>query len=163
MVFRAVVTSLAVLGLIACSGSSTSAPDVQAFEKASADLRVVVNEHRTLAATVSLPSECTAEHDRYDGKARPLVRQLLDLSGAMDGCLRRMSHDGQADVGATCQSMQDELDRYAGAACAGDSTQNRTEAERDCTVLLDGTDRADQRAGSMQGMMGGGGMMACQP
>lgn len=170
MLFRTVVASAAVLGLLACSGSTTttmSSVDVQAYQKATADVRGAVDEHRTLAAAIVLPSACNDEQSRYDGKVRPLVERMMDLSGAMDGCMKGMGHDNQADMGAMCQSMQGELDRHAGAACVGDSTQNRTESERDCSAMLDWTARADQRSSSMQGMMGGGGMMMsggeCRP
>lgn len=169
MLFRTVVTSAAVLGLLACSGSTTttmSSSDVQAFQKATADVRGVVDEHRTLAAAIVLPSACNDEQARYDGKVRPLVKRMMDLSGVMDGCMRGMGHDGQADMGAMCQSMQGELDRHAGAACVGDSIQFRSEAERDCLAMLDWTARADQRSRSMQDMMGGSGMMSggeCRP
>lgn len=168
MFIRTVITSVAVLGFLACSGSTTTmnSADVQAYQKATADVRGLVDEHRTLAAAIVLPSACNDEQARYDGKVRPLVQRMRDLSGVMDRCMKGMGHDGQADMGGMCQSMQDELDRHAGAACSGDSTQNRAESERDWSAMRDWTDRADQRSRSMQDMMGGGGMMSggeCRP
>ena len=144
-----------------------SSSDIQAFQKATNDVRVAVNEHRTLAATLTLSSACSDEHNRYDGKIRPLVRRMMSLSGTMDGCMSAMGHSGQADLGTMCQSMQGELDRHSGAACSGDSAQFHAEDERDCSAMLDWADRADQRSRSMQDMMGRGGMMMsggeCRP
>lgn len=161
MILRTVVTSAAVLGLLACCGGTTmSSSDLQAFQRATDDVRGAVSEHRTVASTLTLSSACSDEQKRYDERVRPLVKRMLGLSGAMDGCMNAMGHNGQGDLGAMCQSMQGELDRHAGAACVGDSAQFRGEDERSCLAMLDWTDRADQRSRSMQDMMGGGGMMS---
>lgn len=122
------------LAFAAC-GTSAEFP---AYQQSVAELQDAVAVHQTESATAP---DCAAEHRRYDELARPRLGQLTRMSGGMHSGMRSM-----------CGSMQTELDRHAGAACAGDAAANQAETTRHCQVMRDWIAKQQGCTDSMMGV-----------
>ncbi|MDP1823323.1 MAG: hypothetical protein Q8L48_08780 [Archangium sp.] len=117
-------------------------PDAAAYQQQVSALEVAVTQHQDESQTTA---DCVDEHRRYDELARPRLGQMTGMSGPMG--MRSM-----------CGSMQSELDRHAGAACAGDAAANRAEAVHHCQLMKDWLGRQQTCTRSMMGMGG-----RCEP
>ena len=156
------LVSVAALFLTAC-GMGGAAPDVASYKQSASALEAAVDAHKNAAVEITTPEGCVAEHQRYEGLARPQVDQMMNMSGGMDDCRRAMGHPGPFEMQSMCGSMRSELDRHGAAACAGDMDANRAETARHCQWMRDWLARERPQVDSMMTMgsrMGGG---RCSP
>jgi hypothetical protein len=147
-----VVIGVAVVG---CGGMK--GPDVAAYRTLGAEVASTVESHRIASATLS-GAECAAERDRYAAELRPMLQRMTSMSGDMDACMDEMGHAGSGDLQSTCASMRAELDGHLAAACA--TADIAGEAARHATAMAGMVAHEMDAAGTMQGMMGSGGMMS---
>lgn len=141
-----------VLTLAAC-GMPVTAPDVAAYQLNLSSLTLAVSTHQD-AGVATTAQDCAAEHQRYDGAARPALQHMLAASQGMDDCLQSMGHSHGMRSG--CGSMQSELDRHAGAACSPDAGANHAEVTHHCRLMRDWLSQQHDAADGMEHM---GGMM----
>lgn len=154
---RILIGSFAGLLLASCA-DETPAPDVAAFRQLNEQLVAAVDTHENNTAAMTDMAACTAERDRYEAEARPIVDRMRDLSAGMDDCMMAMGRDSTADMQQTCGGMNDELTSHMGAACASsDLTRERAETERHCNAMRQ---MAQQEMGRADNMMQSGGMMS---
>ena len=159
---RLLIVSFTGLGLVACM-EKTLAPDVAAFRQLDERLVTAVDTHCVNTAAMADMGACTAERDRYDAEARPIVDQMTTMSTSMDDCMMAMGRDNLADMQTTCRGMGDELTSHLGAACASaDMAQNAAEADRHCGAMramaqleMDRVDNMSQDGSMMSNKMPG--------
>ena len=155
---------LAAAALGAGCGSSTSA-GLAEYSQLTLQLSSAVAAHRDAGTSVSSVSDCTSEHANYDGHARPLVEQMLSISGQMDSCMMGLGNAALANFQRTCRSMISELDSHAQKACQSSTmSQDWSETVRDCDAMDAFIQREqsgeDTMSNMMRGMMTSG---ACHP
>lgn len=154
---RILIGSFAGLLLISCA-DETPAPDVAAFRQLNEQLVAAVDTHQNNTMAMADMAACTAERDRYEAEARPIVDRMRDMSAGMDDCMMAMGRDSMADMLETCGGMNDEFTTHMGAACASsDLAQELAETERHCNAMRQ---MAQQEMGRADNMMQGGGMMS---
>lgn len=158
--------------LFACGGSPSTSADPAAYQALVASSEATVTQHRQVAATTDVAS-CQAERDRYAAQMQGQLRQMQQLSPAMDGCMSAMGRS--AGMVGRCTDLQAELHRHLGQACTGTPAQMREELQRHCDAMQGWLQQDASQVGQMSGMGmmggttggGGGGRMgsgmACGP
>jgi hypothetical protein len=108
-------------------------------------------------ASVGTMAGCQAERDRYGAQMGPMVDQMNAMSGQMDGCMSMMGSAGASSFGSVCGSMQAELARHMGAACASaDMSANASEATAHAQRMSGWAQSESSEAATMEPMMTGG-------
>jgi len=148
------------LALSSC-GDTASGPDYLAYGNLAAEIGASSAQH---SATMSLATAeaCPGEMTRYAGEMQPMVARMLQMSVDMDACMLEMGHTDQADMKATCEQMSSELEQHLAVGCTG--SDPAAEASRHAGAMGQMAQHEADRAGTMGGMMAGGGMMgnACR-
>lgn len=157
---KALLSASAVVLVSLTMGCGTRAPDLQEWDRISQEIRTSVQNYRDAVEVAPDRMHCEQMRDAYLADVQPRMEQMRAMSGDMDGCMRMMDDDRDADVESSCRSMDDELARYMQDGCGSDdATVNQSDAFAHCYFMLDRLNDTDARSREMMGMMGGGGMM----
>ena len=156
-----VATSVALM-IASCSESTpatdTTANDVTTYADLTTNAEAAATSYETsMMQSGVTTASCEDIHDAYDAHVRPMIAQMMHMSGAMDDVMEQHGGHSATDMACTAAAMMAELDHHRGVACTfSDVASDQSEAQRHVGAMLTFCGHASDRCNEMRQGMGGG-------
>ncbi len=110
--------------MLACGASSEgeaepdAAGEIVGYQELALQTQSATDRYRATMTNPNATLEaCAGLYEQYDGQVRPLLSQMVQLSGNMDGFMNGRRAGRFADSRCVAATMMDELDYHRSVAC----------------------------------------------